>query len=86
MDECRRPSVELTAGAGGKTASGSTTTGNLVNSASSATVSSASGGGSGSAGANQSVDDPLGVRGEELHEWVTVTRFFHEMTGEGGGC
>jgi dihydrofolate reductase len=37
------------------------------------------------AGVNQSVDDPLGVRGEELHEWVTVTRFFHEMTGEGGG-
>ena len=37
------------------------------------------------AGANQSVDDPLGVGGEALHKWMTVTRFFHEMTGEGGG-
>ena len=28
------------------------------------------------AGPNQSVDNPLGERGEELHEWVFRTRFW----------
>jgi dihydrofolate reductase len=37
------------------------------------------------AGPGQSLDDPLGRRGEELHEWLVHTRMFHEMTGEPGG-
>ena len=38
------------------------------------------------AGPDQSVDDPLGVGGERLHEWVFTTRFGREMIGEEGGA
>ncbi len=32
------------------------------------------------AGPNQSVDNPLGVGGEALHEWIVPTRTFQAMT------
>jgi dihydrofolate reductase len=37
------------------------------------------------AGPDQSLDNPLGVRGEELHNWLVVTRTFRKMSGEEGG-
>ena len=37
------------------------------------------------AGAEQSVDDPLGKRGPELFQWFFPTRTFREMQGEAGG-
>jgi dihydrofolate reductase len=37
------------------------------------------------AGPNQNLENPLGVGGEALHEWILPTRTFHEMTGEAGG-
>ena len=37
------------------------------------------------AGPNQSLDDPLGVRGEELHEWVIATAAWRESHGREGG-
>jgi dihydrofolate reductase len=37
------------------------------------------------AGPDQSLEHPLGKRGEELHQWFFGTRTFREMTGEGGG-
>jgi dihydrofolate reductase len=37
------------------------------------------------AGPEQSLKDPLGKRGLELHEWFFHTRTFRAMTGEGGG-
>jgi len=37
------------------------------------------------AGPEQSLDDPLGKRGLELHEWFFGTKTFRAMTGEGGG-
>ena len=37
------------------------------------------------AGPRQSVAEPLGVRGEELHEWMFPTRSFHQMGGKPGG-
>jgi dihydrofolate reductase len=37
------------------------------------------------AGTDQSVADPLGRRGEELHEWVFGTRTFRKMYGNEGG-
>lgn len=37
------------------------------------------------AGMDQSVADPLGRRGEELHEWVFGTRTFRKMYGNDGG-
>ncbi|MGH9280831.1 MAG: dihydrofolate reductase family protein [Acidimicrobiales bacterium] len=37
------------------------------------------------AGPGQGTDNPLGVRGEELHEWIFATRTWLRMTGEGGG-
>lgn len=37
------------------------------------------------AGPNQSVDDPLGVGGPSLHEWVFATRTGAEMFGTGDG-
>lgn len=37
------------------------------------------------AGVDQSLDNPLGVRGTELHTWFFGTRFFREMTGQSGG-
>jgi dihydrofolate reductase len=37
------------------------------------------------AGPDQSLKEPLGIGGEELHEWVVATRMFHKMTGKEGG-
>jgi dihydrofolate reductase len=37
------------------------------------------------AGPYQSRDNPLGVGGESLHEWIFPTRVWHQMTGEDGG-
>ena len=37
------------------------------------------------AGPNQSLDNPLGVGGERLHEWVFATRTVRQMQGEEGG-
>ena len=37
------------------------------------------------AGPDQSREDPLGVRGEELHHWILPTRTFRAMGGETGG-
>ena len=37
------------------------------------------------AGPEQSLADPLGKRGPELHGWLTGTRMFHTMIGEEGG-
>ncbi len=37
------------------------------------------------AGPDQSLEHPLGKRGQELHQWFFGTRTFREMTGEGGG-
>ena len=36
------------------------------------------------AGANQSIDNPLGEGGETLHEWFVPTRTFQKMYGSGG--
>jgi dihydrofolate reductase len=37
------------------------------------------------AGPNQSLDNPLGVGGAALHEWLLPTRTFHETFGQSGG-
>jgi dihydrofolate reductase len=37
------------------------------------------------AGPNQSLDEPLGQRGEELHQWMFGTKAFQQIHGEGGG-
>src|ERR671911_2029653 len=37
------------------------------------------------AGPDQSLENPLGVGGERLHDWLIATRMFHEMSGEEGG-
>jgi hypothetical protein len=37
------------------------------------------------AGPNQSIDDPLGVGGLRLHEWVFETRAGRQMQGMEGG-
>jgi dihydrofolate reductase len=37
------------------------------------------------AGPDQSLKDPLGKRGEELHGWQFGTRRFHKMIGKEGG-
>jgi dihydrofolate reductase len=37
------------------------------------------------AGPNQSIDNPLGVGGEQLHEWVFPLRFWYAMQGKEGG-
>ena len=37
------------------------------------------------AGPNQSHENPLGVGGLALHEWVFPTRTFQQMHGDGGG-
>jgi dihydrofolate reductase len=37
------------------------------------------------AGPEQSFENPLGKRGQELHRWFLGTRTFRTMTGEGGG-
>lgn len=37
------------------------------------------------AGPQQSLEYPLGIGGEELHEWMFATRNWREMVGEEGG-
>jgi dihydrofolate reductase len=37
------------------------------------------------AGPEQSLADPLGRRGQELHQWMFGTRFFQTMIGRDGG-
>ena len=37
------------------------------------------------AGPEQSLENPLGKRGRELHNWFFGTRTFRAMTGQGGG-
>jgi dihydrofolate reductase len=37
------------------------------------------------AGPEQSLRDPLGRRGQDLHQWLFGTRFFRTMTGQEGG-
>ncbi|KJX88774.1 Riboflavin biosynthesis protein ribD [Agrobacterium tumefaciens] len=37
------------------------------------------------AGPDQSLQNPLGVKGEELHQWAFKTRTFHRMFGKEGG-
>jgi dihydrofolate reductase len=37
------------------------------------------------AGPDQSPENPLGVGGEELHEWMFPTRTFQQMQGKEGG-
>jgi dihydrofolate reductase len=37
------------------------------------------------AGPNQSLENPLGVGGESLHEWMITTQTFQQMYGDGGG-
>jgi dihydrofolate reductase len=37
------------------------------------------------AGPNQSLENPLGIGGLALHEWVFPTRTFQQMHGNGGG-
>ncbi|WP_280271576.1 dihydrofolate reductase family protein [Nocardia wallacei] len=37
------------------------------------------------AGPDQGSENPLGIDGERLHEWIFATRFGREMTGEPGG-
>lgn len=38
------------------------------------------------AGSHQSRENPLGVGGEELHDWVIATRTWRKMHGEKGGA
>ena len=37
------------------------------------------------AGPDQSLENPLGIRGGELHNWIYPTKFFHQMVGKEGG-
>lgn len=37
------------------------------------------------AGPNQSLENPLGVGGEALHEWIIPTRTFQQLQGNEGG-
>ena len=37
------------------------------------------------AGSEQSLDDPLGKNGREVHGWFFPTRFFQTMIGKGDG-
>jgi dihydrofolate reductase len=37
------------------------------------------------AGPDQSRKEPLGIRGEELHEWIFPTKMFRQMGGKRGG-
>jgi dihydrofolate reductase len=37
------------------------------------------------AGPNQSLEEPLGKRGEELHDWIIPTKMFQKMQGKEGG-
>ena len=37
------------------------------------------------AGPNQSIENPLGEGGEQMHDWVVKLKFFREMHGDEGG-
>lgn len=37
------------------------------------------------AGPEQSLDEPLGIGGEALHDWIVPTRTFQRMSGKDGG-
>ncbi|MDI7774193.1 dihydrofolate reductase family protein [Asticcacaulis sp. EMRT-3] len=37
------------------------------------------------AGTDQSLDHPLGLRGQDLFQWIFPTRMFHQMMGKEGG-
>jgi dihydrofolate reductase len=37
------------------------------------------------AGPDQSLEEPLGIGGEQLHEWMFATTFGRDMIGESGG-
>lgn len=37
------------------------------------------------AGLSQDIDNPLGIRGMDLHGWLFSTKFFGEMLGQNGG-
>jgi dihydrofolate reductase len=37
------------------------------------------------AGPNQTKEEPLGKRGEELHDWIIPTKMFQKMQGKEGG-
>lgn len=37
------------------------------------------------AGPDQTVENPLGIGGEELHKWMVDTNTFHRMSGKTGG-
>lgn len=37
------------------------------------------------AGPEQSLKEPLGIRGEELHTWIVTTKMFMRMGGKDGG-
>lgn len=37
------------------------------------------------AGPNQSLENPLGIRGPELHKWFFKTKVFQQMYGDGNG-
>jgi dihydrofolate reductase len=37
------------------------------------------------AGQDQRIEHPLGIRGEELHPWMTTTKMFYRMIGKDGG-
>jgi len=37
------------------------------------------------AGPNQSLENPLGEGGEQMHDWVVKLKFFREMHGDSGG-
>jgi dihydrofolate reductase len=37
------------------------------------------------AGPRQTREEPLGIGGESLHDWMFETRFWHQMQGEPGG-
>ena len=37
------------------------------------------------AGPRQDLQNPLGIRGTELHKWFFPTEIFHKMTGQSGG-
>jgi dihydrofolate reductase len=37
------------------------------------------------AGINQSKENPIGERGDELHDWLVNTKMFHKIIGQDGG-
>jgi dihydrofolate reductase len=37
------------------------------------------------AGPNQDIDNPIGIRGHEVHNWMFPTKAFHKMIGKDGG-